>query len=58
LNRILEKLTSGRWLLTITACFVWAICTWHGTFDGPVNSGLLVLVIKEYFDRKDRGANP
>ena len=53
-NRIVEKLTSGRWLLTLAAIYVWIHGTISGLLSAEFSGGLLVLVTKEYFDRKDR----
>lgn len=55
----LSKLTSGRWLATMTACAVWVILTLQGVPSGEVQVGLLTLVLNSYFSkRQDERANP
>lgn len=49
-KRVAVKLTSGRWIATMTACAVWVILC--KTIPPEVNAALLTLVLNSYFNRK------
>jgi hypothetical protein len=56
-QRVIEKLTSGRWLLTIACALVFAVCAIRGTIETDAVVALIGAVFVSYFQRNDRNGN-
>jgi len=54
-ERIIEKLTSGRFILTVVAGVVFLYCAITKSIEGATITAILMMIFKEYFDRNDRG---
>jgi len=52
INRIVSKLTSGQWLLTMSAAFVFAWCAVNAILDKETISTLLGVIFTFYFSRQ------
>jgi len=50
---LLEKLLSGRWILTIACAIVFIYCSTTGIFSGEAIISVIMFVIQSYFN-KDR----
>ena len=52
----IDKLLSGRFLLTIIAGTVFAYATWKRLLEAQAVSAIIVMVFQAYFSRTDRSA--
>jgi amino acid permease len=52
--RVIEKVTSGRWLLTMACALVFSVCAIRGTIETDAVVALLGAVFVAYFQRNDR----
>jgi hypothetical protein len=57
-EKILTKLTSGRFLLVVASAVVFAIMSIKGMLAGEFVAGLLTMVMRDYFSRNDREKLP
>lgn len=57
-QKVLEKLTSGRFLLTLTSCFVFCFMVVHRVMDKNDVVQLVMLIATFYFMRNDRNQPP
>jgi hypothetical protein len=55
INRIIEKVTSGQWVLTIACAFVFAYCAVNGVIQKDTTAAILAMVFASYFQRKRNG---
>lgn len=55
INRIIEKVTSGQWILAMSGAFVFAWCAAEGVIDKDTIKELLLLIFMFYFLRKRNG---
>lgn len=51
---IAEKLTSGRWILTVIIGLTFAYVSIRGRIPSEAVIGVIVMVIRDYFSRQDR----
>lgn len=51
----MNKLLSGRWILTITCALVFIYSTVKGVLEAQAVSAILAMVFQAYFNRNDRG---
>lgn len=51
---ILEKVTSGRWFMTVCAGITFVWCAVKGLIDSPAVTAIISSVITAYFHRTDR----
>ena len=49
-----NKLTSGRWILTIIVGLVFAYAVYEKILDAAATATIIIIVIKDYFSRPDR----
>jgi hypothetical protein len=54
-QKIADKLLSGRYALTIAVSATFVYCAAKGIIPAEAVVGVIVLVIRDYFDRSDRG---
>lgn len=50
----MNKMLSGRFLLTLTAGVVWSYLAYTGQLNGEFNAGLISTIVTFYFMRNDR----
>ena len=55
MRRLLDKLTSGRFLLTITTSFIFFNLSVNGKLDAKDVMAIIIMVFTLYFTRQDRG---
>ena len=53
-DRIVNKVISGRWLMTTCCCFVFAWAVVNKLINEQAAVVILTMVFKSYFDRADR----
>jgi mannose/fructose/N-acetylgalactosamine-specific phosphotransferase system component IIC len=51
-KEVLEKLTSGKFWLTIIAGFVFAYATWKRILNAEAVTGIIVMVFISYFQKQ------
>jgi len=51
----MNKLTSGRWILTITCALVFIYATMKGILEAQAVSAILAMVFQAYFSRDRKG---
>lgn len=56
-NRIIEKLTSGRFLLTIIGGGVFAYSVITKQLEAATITAILMMIFQAYFQKGDRGSN-
>lgn len=56
-ERIIDKLLSGRLWITLCAGIVFVYCSVKGILTPETIAVLVTAVIKDYFTRPDRGSN-
>jgi len=52
MNRIMNKVVSGRWILTVIIGFVFGYCAIQGVVEPKDVVVITLLVIKEYFGKE------
>ena len=57
LLRILNKLTSGRFILTLSCAIVFIYCVYTRQLEAATITAILLAVIKDYFNRDRNGGN-
>ena len=50
----MNKIFSGRWILTVACAIVFAYASIKGILDAATVATVLMFVFKSYFDRGDR----
>ena len=55
LDRIIEKVTSGQWILTMACAFVFAWCAVNSIIEKDTIAAILAMVFASYFQRKRNG---
>ena len=55
---MIDKIFSGRWLLTITTAFVFACLSINGSIDVKDVMAVVIIVFSLYFNRNDRELKP
>jgi hypothetical protein len=53
----MNKVLSGRWILTVTSGFVFAYVAITGMIDSATTSAILTAVFTSYFQRPDRAGD-
>ena len=53
----MNKIFSGRWILTVACAIVFAYSSIKGILDAATVATILMFVFKSYFDRNDRAEN-
>ncbi len=53
----MNKLLSGRWILTVASALVFVYAAIKGILDAATVATILMFVFKSYFDRNDRAEN-
>lgn len=56
-QRVIAKLTSGQWILTVSCAFVFAWCSVNGQIETQAITAILSSVFIAYFNR-DRSTKP
>lgn len=56
-NKIVEKLLSGRYYLTLVGGIVFAYAVWHKILEPQATSAILTAIFMSYFQRPDRQTN-
>ena len=56
-NKIVTKLMSGRYLLTVIGGIVFAYAVWKRVLEPQATSAILTAIIMSYFSRNDRIQN-
>lgn len=51
---VLEKVVSGRFLLTVICGLTFAYLSCTGKLDAAASSAIILMVVKSYFERQDR----
>ena len=54
---IIEKLFSGRWLLTVACAIAFLYAVWKRILPDTAIVAIIVSVFKDYFNRSDRNGN-
>jgi hypothetical protein len=54
INAILNKLFSGRFLLTMCGGYIWIYLTIHDKIPVAFTTACIATLFKDYFERKDR----
>jgi hypothetical protein len=54
MQQILSKLTSGRFILTMIVGGVFAYATIAGLIEAQAVTAITIMVIRDYFERRDR----
>ena len=54
MNKIIEKLTSGRYFLTVVGGLAFLYCVWKRTLEPQAISAILTAIFLSYFNRPDR----
>ena len=54
MGTILSKVTSARFIVTVSITFTACILAYVGKFPMEIFASLVILVVKDYFERKDR----
>lgn len=54
-ERIVLKLTSGQWILTVACAFTFSWLAVHGTLPAEATTAILGSVFTAYFNRMQRG---
>lgn len=56
IERVVSKLTSGQWILTVSCAFVFAWCSVEGIIETQAITAILSSVFVAYFnrDRQDK----
>jgi hypothetical protein len=57
-QRIIDKLLSGRYLLTVAGAIAFLYCVWKKELEGAAISAILVSIFQSYFNRSDRSNEP
>jgi hypothetical protein len=57
MDRVLKKLTSGRFLLTVIAGLVFAYATYAGLLESQAVSAILAMVFVSYFQKDKHDGN-
>lgn len=52
MNRVLLKLTSGRFILTVVAGITFAVTAIAGTLNSETIAAIMVMIFRDYFSRK------
>ncbi len=52
--KCLDKLLSGRWILTVISGLVFAFAVWKRILPPEAISAIITMVFVSYFDRADR----
>lgn len=58
INKVIEKLFSARFLVTIGLTTTACILAFRGTFPMEAFTGLVTLAVRDYFMRNDRSNDP
>ena len=56
-NKIVPKLMSGRYLLTVIGGLVFAYAVWRKLLEPQATASILTAIIMSYFSRNDRIQN-
>ena len=56
-NKIVEKLLSGRYYLTLVGGIVFAYAVWQKILEPQATSAILTAIFMSYFQRTDRQTN-
>lgn len=56
-EKILEKIFSGRYFLTIVGGIVFAYAVWSKILEPQATSAILTAIFLSYFNRSDRNEN-
>lgn len=54
LDKVLGKVLSGRWILTLIVGLVFAYAVYVKLLDAAATATIIIIVIKDYFSRPDR----
>lgn len=58
IGRLLDKVTSGRFLLTVICGLTFAYLAATGKFEAAAVAAIISAVFRDYFDRRDRPGPP
>ena len=50
-DRVVDKLTSGQWILSVASGFVFIFGTWQGIIPSEAVVGIITMVFVSYFKR-------
>ena len=58
LGRVVSKVSSGRWILTVACAVTFSWCAVKGIIDDQAIVAILGMVFVSYFQRPDRNPEP
>lgn len=54
MKKVIDQVTSGRWILTVICGFVFAFAVWKRILPDAATASIITSVFTSYFGRSDR----